>query len=82
VKQGVVLLPMTAGEVVLAYNLDGVDELKLPRDVYPEIFPARSPSGTTRRSPPPTPVSTCRMRTSPSSCARIPPAPPMSSPAT
>ena len=38
VKQGVVLLPMTAGEVVLAYNLKGVSELKLPRDVYPEIF--------------------------------------------
>ncbi len=35
---GVVLLPMTAGEIVLAYNLDGVDELKLPRSVYPEIF--------------------------------------------
>ena len=38
VEQGVVLLPLTAGEVVLAYNLDGVDELKLPRDVYPQIF--------------------------------------------
>lgn len=38
VKQGVVLLPMTAGEIVLAYNLKGVDELKLPRDVYPKIF--------------------------------------------
>ncbi|MCA0902080.1 phosphate ABC transporter substrate-binding protein PstS [Microbulbifer agarilyticus] len=38
VTQGVVLLPVTAGEVVLAYNLEGVDELKLPRDVYPEIF--------------------------------------------
>ena len=38
VKQGVVLLPMTAGEIVLAYNLKGVKELKLPRDVYPEIF--------------------------------------------
>ena len=38
VKPGVVLLPMTAGEVVLAYNLKGVSELKLPRDVYPEIF--------------------------------------------
>jgi phosphate transport system substrate-binding protein len=38
VKRGAILLPMTAGEVVLAYNLDGVDELKLPRDVYPEIF--------------------------------------------
>ena len=38
VKGGVVLLPMTAGEIVLAYNLDGVSELKLPRDVYPKIF--------------------------------------------
>ena len=38
VTQGVVLLPMTAGEVVLAYNLEGVKDLKLPRDVYPEIF--------------------------------------------
>jgi phosphate transport system substrate-binding protein len=38
VKQGVVLLPMTAGEVVLAYNVKGVDELRLPRDVYPDIF--------------------------------------------
>ncbi len=37
VKQGVILLPMTAGEIVLSYNLDGVKELKLPRDVYPEI---------------------------------------------
>ena len=38
VKQGVVLLPMTAGEIVLSYNLAGVNELKLPRDVYPDIF--------------------------------------------
>ncbi|MCG8317234.1 MAG: phosphate ABC transporter substrate-binding protein PstS [Pseudomonadales bacterium] len=38
VKKGAVLLPMTAGEVVLAFNLKGVDQLKLPRDVYPEIF--------------------------------------------
>ncbi len=38
VEDGVVLLPMTAGEIVLAYNLDGVDELKLPRNVYPDIF--------------------------------------------
>lgn len=38
VKDGVVLLPMTAGEVVLAFNVPGVTELKLPRDVYPEIF--------------------------------------------
>jgi phosphate transport system substrate-binding protein len=38
VKQGVVLLPMTAGEIVLIYNLKGVKDLKLPRDVYPAIF--------------------------------------------
>ncbi|MFC0220662.1 phosphate transport system substrate-binding protein [Pseudochelatococcus lubricantis] len=35
---GVVVLPLTAGEVVLAYNLPGVKELKLPREVYPLIF--------------------------------------------
>jgi phosphate transport system substrate-binding protein len=29
---------MTAGEVVLAYNLKGVKDLKLPRDIYPAIF--------------------------------------------
>jgi phosphate transport system substrate-binding protein len=39
VDRGVVLLPMTAGEIVLAYNLpDKPKELKLPRDVYPDIF--------------------------------------------
>lgn len=35
----VVLLPMTAGEIVLAYNLPGLDKpLRLSRDVYPDIF--------------------------------------------
>ena len=38
VDGGVVILPMTAGEIVLAYNLPGVTELKLPREVYPLIF--------------------------------------------
>lgn len=38
VKADVQLLPMTAGEVVLAYNLNGINELKLPREVYPRIF--------------------------------------------
>jgi phosphate transport system substrate-binding protein len=39
VKEGVVLLPMTAGKIVLTYNLPGVpDGIKLPRDVYPDIF--------------------------------------------
>jgi len=39
VTDGVVLLPVTAGEIVLAYNLPGSPkELKLPHDVYPDIF--------------------------------------------
>jgi phosphate transport system substrate-binding protein len=36
---GVLLLPMTAGSIVLSYNLPGVTEsIKLPRAVYPAIF--------------------------------------------
>ena len=38
VPEGVQLLPMTAGAIVLAYNLPGVDELKLSRDAYIGIF--------------------------------------------
>ena len=39
VSDGVVLLPITAGEIVLAYNLPGSPKgLKLSRDVYPDIF--------------------------------------------
>ncbi len=38
VQNGVLLLPMTAGSIVLAYNLPGVEGLKLPRDVYTGIF--------------------------------------------
>ncbi|MGI6247173.1 MAG: phosphate ABC transporter substrate-binding protein PstS [Pseudochelatococcus sp.] len=38
VNGGVVVLPLTAGKIVLAYNLPGVAELKLPREVYPLIF--------------------------------------------
>ncbi len=38
VERGVVALPMTAGSIVLAYNLPGVDGLRLPRQVYPKIF--------------------------------------------
>ncbi|MBV8887724.1 MAG: phosphate ABC transporter substrate-binding protein PstS [Chroococcidiopsidaceae cyanobacterium CP_BM_RX_35] len=39
VKQGVVLLPMTAGAIVIAYNVAGVPNgLKLSRQVYPAIF--------------------------------------------
>jgi phosphate transport system substrate-binding protein len=39
VKDGVVLLPMTAGSIVLAYNLPGAPaELKLSREAYSGIF--------------------------------------------
>ena len=39
VPGGVQLLPMTAGEIVISYNVPGNPKsLKLPRDVYPAIF--------------------------------------------
>jgi phosphate transport system substrate-binding protein len=39
VTRGVKLIPATAGMVVLAYNLPGVEgELRLPRDVYVDLF--------------------------------------------
>ncbi len=38
VSDGVLLLPMTAGSIVLAYHLDDVPELKLTRDAYVGIF--------------------------------------------
>ena len=42
VSDGVVLLPVTAGEIVLAYNLPGSPkELKLPHDVSPTFFSAK-----------------------------------------
>lgn len=37
-ENGAVLLPVTAGEIVLTYNLAGVESLRLPREVYPAIF--------------------------------------------
>jgi phosphate transport system substrate-binding protein len=39
VDQGVVQVPSTAGMIVLAYNLPGMEgQLKLPQDVYVDIF--------------------------------------------
>ena len=38
VAQGVQLLPMTAGSIVLAYNLEGVSSLKLSREAYVGIL--------------------------------------------
>jgi phosphate transport system substrate-binding protein len=37
VDKGTILLPMTAGSIVFAYNLPGVEGLQLPRDVYTNI---------------------------------------------
>jgi phosphate transport system substrate-binding protein len=36
--KGVLLLPVTAGSIVMAYNLPDVPELKLPRAVYVDIL--------------------------------------------
>ncbi len=36
--KGVLLLPVTAGGIVLAYNVPGVEELRLPRAVYTNIL--------------------------------------------
>lgn len=38
VSKGVVLLPVTAGSIVLGYNLPDVPELKLSRKTYVDIF--------------------------------------------
>ncbi len=38
VPTGVQLLPMTAGNIVITYNLDGVKDLKLSRKAYSGIF--------------------------------------------
>jgi phosphate transport system substrate-binding protein len=38
VAKGAVLIPVTAGSIVLAYNLPDVKEVKLSREVYSNIF--------------------------------------------
>ena len=38
VQRGVLLLPMTAGSIVFAYNLPGVENLKLSREDYTNIL--------------------------------------------
>lgn len=38
VKRGTVLIPMTAGSIVLAYNLPGITNLRLSRAAYTGIF--------------------------------------------
>jgi phosphate transport system substrate-binding protein len=44
VPNGVKLLPMTAGSIVLTYNLEGISDLKLSRKAYIGIF-----SGTVKK---------------------------------
>ncbi len=42
VSGGVIMIPITAGKIVVAYNLPGTEQpLRLARDVYPEIFLGR-----------------------------------------
>ncbi len=41
VPNGVVLLPMTAGSIVLSYNLPGIRNIRLSRAAYSGIFSAR-----------------------------------------
>lgn len=41
VSRGIILVPTAGGAVVMAYNLPGVNNLRLPRAVYPEIFTGR-----------------------------------------
>jgi phosphate transport system substrate-binding protein len=38
VKKGAVMIPATAGSIVIAYNLPGVADLKLSREAYVNIF--------------------------------------------
>ena len=38
VARGVLCLPLTAGSISLAFNVDGIDSLKLSRDAYIDIF--------------------------------------------
>jgi phosphate transport system substrate-binding protein len=39
--RGIILVPTAGGAVALVYNLPGVNNLKLPKAVYPEIFNGR-----------------------------------------
>ena len=38
VDRGVILIPMTSGSVAIAYNLPGIEGLKLSREVYTDLF--------------------------------------------
>jgi phosphate transport system substrate-binding protein len=49
-------LPNYISPIAVVYNLEGVDELNLSPEVSPASSTSRSPTGTTRRSPPTTPA--------------------------
>lgn len=44
VDRGVMMLPVTAGSIVLAYNLPGISDLKLSREAYIDIFLGKTTS--------------------------------------
>ena len=76
-------LPMVIGPIAVVYNVDGVDNLQLkPADPGRRSSPARSPSGTTRRSRPTTPAPSCRRPRSRPCTAPTSRAPPTTSPST
>ena len=64
-REGSIMVPVTAGMIAIAYNVPGVNtEIKLPRDVYVDIFAGRFGSGTTRVSRRRTPQSAFPISTS------------------
>ena len=76
-------VPDYVSPIAVVYNLEGVDDLQLsaPRDRRASST-ARSPSGTTRRSPRTTPTPSSRPRRSPRSTAPTTRAPRTTSPTT
>lgn len=56
VPRGVVLVPMTAGSVAIAYNLPIEAPLKLSQEAYIDIFWGTLPAGIIPPSPLPTPM--------------------------
>ncbi len=63
VSKGAVMIPATAGSIVVAYNLPGIADLKLSRDAYVGIFLGKITNWNDEPSRRPTPASispTCR----------------------
>ena len=78
VQGGVLCLPMTAGSIVIAYNVQGVPDLKLSTEgICRHLSSARSRNGTIRLSPRQTPARSFPMLRSTSSRAPTPAARPI-----